>query len=57
MTETVHACPPRNTGLTLCCGRSPFELPDTDRLTLNLADVTCAETVRPPVKDVPHDNT
>jgi hypothetical protein len=39
--ETTHACPKRGSGVTPCCGRSPFELPRTDRLTLDPALVTC----------------
>ncbi|WP_121711616.1 hypothetical protein [Streptomyces sp. E5N91] len=32
-TETVHGCPPDGSGLTPCCGRTPFELPRTDRIS------------------------
>lgn len=39
--ETVHACPPGNSSLTPCCGKTPFELTRTDRLTYDLAEVTC----------------
>lgn len=39
--ETTHGCPPRGSGETPCCGRSPFELPSTDRITLDDALVTC----------------
>lgn len=39
--ETVHACPPDGSGLTPCCGRTPFELPRTDRMTVHLDRVTC----------------
>jgi hypothetical protein len=38
---TVHACPPEDEGLTRCCGVAPFELPLTDRMTLDPALVTC----------------
>lgn len=38
--ETVHACPPEGSGLTPCCGRTPFELPLTDRISSE-APVTC----------------
>lgn len=31
--EIVHACPPDGSGLTPCCGRTPFELPRTDRIS------------------------
>lgn len=37
----VHACPPDGSGLTPCCGRTPFELPRTDRMTVHLDRVTC----------------
>ena len=39
--ETTHACPPAGSGLTPCCGRTPFELPRTDRLTVDGTQVTC----------------
>ena len=38
--ETVHACPPDGSGLTPCCGRTPFELPLGDRISSE-ASVTC----------------
>lgn len=38
--ETVHGCPPDGSGLTPCCGRTPFELPRTDRISSE-APVTC----------------
>ncbi|HMM95319.1 hypothetical protein [Phycicoccus sp.] len=37
---TVHACPPDGEFVTPCCGRSPFELPMTDRMTVD-DTVTC----------------
>jgi hypothetical protein len=45
MTETVHRCPPDG-GLTPRCGKTPFELPRTDRITSDPARVTC-DTIRP----------
>jgi len=36
----VHGCPPDGSGLTPCCGRTPFELPLTDRISSE-APVTC----------------
>lgn len=39
--ETVHACPPGNSSLTPCCGRTPFELSRTDRLTYDEDQITC----------------
>jgi hypothetical protein len=38
---TTHACPPDNSALTPCCGKTPFELARTDRLTYDLAEITC----------------
>lgn len=38
----THACPRGSDRLTPCCGRSPFDLPSTDRITLEPANVTCA---------------
>jgi hypothetical protein len=40
--ETVHRCPVGDAGLTPCCGRTPSELPNTDRLTADDHLVTCA---------------
>ncbi|MCU1592451.1 MAG: hypothetical protein JWP11_3707 [Frankiales bacterium] len=39
--EQTHGCPPDGSGLTPCCGRTPFELPQTDRMTDDAALVTC----------------
>jgi hypothetical protein len=39
--EVVHMAPPGNKGVMPCCGRTPFELRATDRLTLDQARVTC----------------
>lgn len=39
--EITHACPPGDANLTPCCGRTPFELPRTDRITLDRTLVTC----------------
>lgn len=41
--STVHACPVGDSGETECCGKSPFELPRSDRLTAHSGDVTCAD--------------
>ena len=43
--EVIHACPPDGSGLTPCCGRTPFELPRTDRMTTDPAEATCAPVV------------
>jgi hypothetical protein len=37
----VHASPYEGSPVTLCCGRTPFELDRFDRMTPWLADVTC----------------
>lgn len=42
--ETVHRCPIGSDGETPCCGKSPFVLPRTDRITLENSSVTCAPT-------------
>ena len=41
----VHACPPDGSGVTPCCGRTPFELPRTDRMTTDPAEATTAPVV------------
>lgn len=38
---TVHATPPHGEATTPCCDATPFELPTTDRMTLDAAAVTC----------------
>lgn len=39
--EIVHRCPPEGEGLTPCCGRTPFELEQGSRMTLDTSLVTC----------------
>jgi hypothetical protein len=40
--EVTHACPPDDGGgLMPCCGLTPFEVPRTDRMTLDPELVTC----------------
>ena len=40
--EVTHQCPPEGGGgLMPCCGLTPFEVPPTDRITLNPSLVTC----------------
>jgi hypothetical protein len=39
--EVTHACPRSGESVTSCCGRTPFELLRTDRMTLDHALVTC----------------
>ena len=39
--ERTHQCPPNGgSGLMPCCGRTPFEVPRTDRMTVD-GVVTC----------------
>ncbi|MER5902974.1 hypothetical protein ABT150_23190 [Streptomyces mirabilis] len=50
--EVVHGCPPDGSGVTPCCGRTPFELPRTDRMSTDQALVTCpAAAVSQPGKE------
>ena len=39
--EVVHRCPPIGSGEMPCCGRTPIEVPQWHRLTLDPALVTC----------------
>lgn len=48
--EVTHDCPREGESVTLCCGRSPFELPSRHRMTLDSALVTCN---RPVAESVP----
>lgn len=43
--EIVHQAPLEGTGTTVCCGRAPFELPTTDKMTIKPALVTCGKVV------------
>lgn len=40
--EVVHMCPPGDSGNMPCCGRTPFEVPRSDRMTVDSRLVTCA---------------
>ena len=42
--EKTHRCPKKDEGLTPCCGKSPFELPLFDRITINPELATCKLT-------------
>jgi hypothetical protein len=44
MTETTHRCPPDGSCAAPCCGKTPFDLPRTDRITSDPARVTCGST-------------
>lgn len=37
----VHLAPPAGSGLTPCCGRTPLELPTSDRITASPSRATC----------------
>jgi hypothetical protein len=37
----VHQCPPPDSGTMPCCGRTPFEVKRTDRITMDEHLVTC----------------
>lgn len=43
----VHIAPAPGSGLTPCCGKTPFELPRTDRMASEHADVTCPAPLLP----------
>jgi hypothetical protein len=38
---TTHDCPRDGEGMTLCCGRTPFDLPRSDHMTIDATLVTC----------------
>lgn len=44
--EIIHALPPVGSGLTPCCGRTPFELPLTDRISSEVP-ITCGRLLCP----------
>ncbi|AXH66197.1 hypothetical protein SEA_SATIS_36 [Streptomyces phage Satis] len=44
--STVHACPPDGSGIMPCCGRTPMDVPLTERISLDGTTVTC-RGVRP----------
>jgi hypothetical protein len=46
MTMIVHACPVGDSGVTPCCGKTPFELGHASRMTLRDDLVTCKGGVR-----------
>ena len=42
--EVTHECPPDGAGGVMsCCGLTPFDVPRSDRMTLNPALVTCGK--------------
>ena len=44
--SVVHWGPAHGTGLTQCCGKTPFELSRTDRMTDVAESITCQGVVR-----------
>ncbi|MFE3326856.1 hypothetical protein [Streptomyces sp. NPDC059176] len=42
-TPVAHACPPKGSGVMPCCGRTPFEVPRTDRISVDPFEVTCGQ--------------
>lgn len=45
--EVFHQAPAGGGGLMPCCGKTPFEVPGTDRMTGDPAAVTCAKMADP----------
>ncbi|WNM27530.1 hypothetical protein RN607_00590 [Demequina capsici] len=39
--STTHLVPAGSSAVTMCCGKTPLELPRTDRLTRTTERVTC----------------
>lgn len=39
--EVIHLCPPGDSNVMPCCGRTPHEVPVWHRLTTDAALVTC----------------
>lgn len=39
--ELTHRCPPKGAAVMPCCGRTPFEVPRTDRMTVDSKLVSC----------------
>jgi hypothetical protein len=38
----VHMTPPQGSSVMPCCGRTPYEVPHTDRMNEDPARATCA---------------
>jgi len=49
----THLQPPDGSGLTPCCGRTPFELPGIDRMTGDPSAVSCCAVTDPEAGDDP----
>lgn len=39
--RATHQCPPEGSGIMPCCGRTPFEVSRSDRMTVHADFVTC----------------
>ena len=40
--SVTHTTPPQGSSVMPCCGRTPYEVPHTDRMNENPARATCA---------------
>jgi hypothetical protein len=40
--EIVHLCPTDGSGVMPCCGRTPFDVPAWDRMTVHDDQITCS---------------
>jgi hypothetical protein len=49
MAEVIHAAPLAGKSTTHCCGKTLFELPMADRVTVNDATVNCPKAAPRPV--------
>ncbi|WP_406730925.1 hypothetical protein [Streptomyces sp. NBC_01794] len=47
-TGVIHRCPSKGSGITPCCGKTPFELPTTDRISIDPFEATCGEPTPAP---------
>ena len=43
--SVTHDCPGKGEGLMRCCGKTPFEVPATDRMTEFPSLVTCNKSL------------
>jgi hypothetical protein len=39
--SVTHRCPPQGSNIMPCCGKTPFEVSKTDRMSLDDSLVTC----------------
>lgn len=45
----AHACPQKGSGVMPCCALTPFEVPRTDRISIDPFEVTCGQRTPTPV--------